>query len=43
MNREVQVRFREEVGVKFPFLTRLAAVLLEYFSSTKKSEQNKRK
>jgi hypothetical protein len=25
MNQEVQVRFREEVGVKFPFLTRLGA------------------
>ena len=28
MNREVHVRFCEDVGVKFPCVTRLAAVLL---------------
>jgi hypothetical protein len=28
MNREVHVRFREELGVKLPLLTRLAAVFL---------------
>jgi hypothetical protein len=31
MNREVQVRFREEVGVKFPCLTRFGGQL---FSTT---------
>jgi hypothetical protein len=28
MNREVHVRFREELGVKIPLLTRLYAILL---------------
>ncbi len=40
MNREVQVRFREEVGVKIPFLTRLADALLSVRSDVGASLQS---